>query len=104
MSGQGGVEKDHLTNIIYQSISKALQYHDRSPNRPRNLLFTPSGVASININAIQDGLFQGCSQLPRSLPQVCRTYPTMMKLGTDIPYLMKTEKTYESRDTLLGFC
>ena len=31
-------------------------------------------------------------------------YPTMMKLGTVIPYLKKIHKIYKSRDTLLEFC
>ena len=38
------------------------------------------------------------------LPKICHTYPTMMKLGTVIPYLKKIEKLYESRDTPLEFC
>ena len=58
---------------------------------------------------IQDGLFRGCSQTERGakkapLPKICQTYPTMMKLGTVIPYLKKFQKLYESRDTPLGFC
>ena len=31
------------------------------------------------------------------LPKICHTYPTMMKLGTVIPYLEKIYKIYESR-------
>ena len=38
-----------------------------------------------------------------SLPKICQTYPTMMKLGTVIPYLKKIRKIYESRDTPLEF-
>ena len=38
------------------------------------------------------------------LPKTCHTYPTMMKLGTVIPYLKKIQKIYESCDTPLGFC
>ena len=38
------------------------------------------------------------------LPKICYTYPTMMKLGTVIPYPKKIEKIYESRDTPLDFC
>ena len=30
---------------------------------------------------------------------LCYTYPTMMKLGTIIPYLKKIQKLYELRDT-----
>ena len=38
------------------------------------------------------------------LPKICHTYPTMMKLGTVIPYLKKVQKRCESRDTSLEFC
>ena len=32
------------------------------------------------------------------------TYPTVIEIGTVIPYLKKTQKIYESRDTPLEFC
>ena len=35
------------------------------------------------------------------LTNICHTYPTMMKLGTVIPYLQKIQRIYESRDTSL---
>ena len=38
-----------------------------------------------------------------SLPKICYKYPTMMKLGTVIPYLKKIQKTYKSRDTAYEF-
>ena len=38
------------------------------------------------------------------LPKICHTYPTMIKLGTVIPYLKEFQKLYESHDTVLGFC
>ena len=65
------------------------------------------------INLIQDGHFRGCSRIGGGvggeakwlpLPKICHIYPTMMKLGTVIPYLKKIQKIYESRDTLLEFC
>ena len=60
------------------------------------------------INPIQDGLFRGCSPMvggkKAPLPKVCHTCPTMMKLGTVIPYLKKIQKIYESRDTPFKFC
>ena len=40
----------------------------------------------------------------RLLPKICRTYPTIMKLGTLILYLQKIQKIYKSRDTSLEFC
>ena len=62
-------------------------------------------------NPIQDGLFRDCSRLGGSqkgggagLPKICHTYPTMMKLGSNIPYPKKIQSTYESRDTPLEFC
>ena len=35
--------------------------------------------------------------------KIRHTYPTMMKLGTDIPYLRKIQKMHKSRDTSLEF-
>ena len=60
-------------------------------------------------NPIQDGLFCGCSRMGAearkpTLPKICHTYSTMIKLGTVIPYLKKIPKIYESRDITLEFC
>ena len=65
-----------------------------------------------DLNLIQDGFFRGCSRMggggkkipPPPPPKTCHTYPTMIKLGTVIPYLKRTQKLYESRDTSLEFC
>ena len=38
------------------------------------------------------------------IPKICHAYPTMIKLGTFIPYPKKIQKIYESRDTPLEFC
>ena len=51
------------------------------------------------------GAAQGAAKnAPLPLPKICHTYPTMMKLGTNVPYLKKIQKIYESRDTPLEFC
>ena len=60
-------------------------------------------------NPIQDGLFWGYSRMGwgqkgTPVPKICHTYPTMMKLGTVIPYPKKIQKIYESRDTFFEFC
>ena len=61
-----------------------------------------------SFNPIRHELFLGCSRMEGAksfpLPKICHTYPTMMKLGTVIPYLKKIQKIYESRDTPLEFC
>ena len=44
----------------------------------------------------------GAKKVP--LPKIYHTYPTMMKLGTVIPYANKIQKIYESSDTPLEFC
>ena len=46
----------------------------------------------------------GGGQKGPSLPKICHTYPTMMKLRTVIPYLKKIQKIYKSCDTSLDFC
>ena len=62
----------------------------------------------VSINPIQDGHFWGCSQMGGAfllpLPKIRHANPTMMKLGTVIPYLRKIQKMYKSRDASLGFC
>ena len=39
-----------------------------------------------------------------AFPKICHTYPTIMKLGTVVPYLRKIKKIYESLDTPHEFC
>ena len=36
------------------------------------------------------------------LPKICHTYPSMVKLGTVIPYLKKIQKIYKSCDISLS--
>ena len=54
------------------------------------------------------GFFGAAHGLGRAFwPPLCKihhTYPTMMKLGTVIPYLRKIQKMYKSHDTSLEFC
>ena len=61
----------------------------------------------ILLNLLRIGIFeaaQGGVEQKGSLPKICHTYLTVMKLGTVIPYLKKTQKIYESRDTPLDLC
>ena len=44
----------------------------------------------------------GCQKDP--LPKICHTCFTMMKLGTDVPYLKKMQIIHKSRDTLHELC
>ena len=54
------------------------------------------------LRAAQGWREEGAFWLP--LPKIRHTYPTIMKLGTVIPYLRKIQKMYKSRDTFLEFC
>ena len=47
-------------------------------------------------------LGEGSKKAP--LPEICDTYPTVMKPRTVIPYVQKIQKIYESRDTPSEFC
>ena len=63
----------------------------------------------VYFNPIQDGHFRGCSRMGGGggkplLPKICHKYPTMMKLGTVIPYLKKIQKINELCDTPPEFC
>ena len=43
-SGSAGVGKSHLVKTIYQAVSKLLQYHDTSSEKPRVLILAPQLV------------------------------------------------------------
>ena len=61
----------------------------------------------IIFNPIQDGPFWWCSQMgvkKDPFPEICHTYPAMIKLGTITPYLNKIQKIYESQNTHPEFC
>ena len=67
--------------------------------------------ALYNFNPIDDGsFFRGCSWIDGGggakkapLPKIRLTYPTMMTLGTVIPYPKKIQTICKSRDTPLEF-
>ena len=68
-------------------------------------------IALRNLNPIQDGSFRAAHGWERggdgkrdSAPKICQTYPSKVKISTVIPYLKKTPKIYESRETPLKFC
>ena len=50
----------------------------------------------VQLNPIQDAIFCGGGGQKGSLPKICHTYPTMIKLGTIIAYPKKIQKLYES--------
>ena len=67
-----------------------------------------TGSSNIALTLFRMGFFGaahgwGGGFLP-PLPKIHHTYPTMMKLGTVIPYLRKIQKMYKSCDTFLEFC
>ena len=53
-------------------------------------------VERVQLNPIQDAIFCGGGGQKGSLPKICHTYPTMIKLGTIIAYPKKIQKLYES--------
>ena len=48
------------------------------------------------------GLFGGCSRMGGSTSLKSVTHPTLMKLGTTIPYIRKIQKIHKSRETTLS--
>ena len=91
-----------LSKLYYNLIFPALN----NPSVIKNWNAHESGNVSFNL--FRMGLF-GAAQgwgVPKRppIPKTYQTYPTMMKLVTVIPYLKKTPKIYESRDTRLDFC
>ena len=54
------------------------------------------------LNLFRMGLFgaaHGWQGVASLLSKICHTYPTLMKLGTVMPYLKKIQKIHKSRDT-----
>ena len=41
---------------------------------------------------------------PPTVPKICHTYPTTMKLNTAIPYLTKIQNIHKARETPNKFC
>ena len=59
--------------------------------------------ASFQKTPIQDGHFQSCWRMGDQtgpLPKICHTNPTIMNIGTVIPYLKKIQKICKSRDII----
>ena len=50
------------------------------------------------------GLFGAAHEWGGALSKICHKYPTMIKLGTAIPYLKEIRKIFESRGTPFEFC
>ena len=48
------------------------------------------------------GAAHGWGEQKGPLPKIYHTYPKMMKLGTVIPYLKRTQKIRDSHDTPLS--
>ena len=87
----------------YKFIKKRLQ-HRCFPVNIANLL------RKLYLTLFRMGFFgaahgwggEGGKKVP--LPKICHTYPTVIKLGTVLPYPKKIQKIYESGDTALEFC
>ena len=87
-----------------------LSIHGEFKNRQtrKNSIFEPvsQSVLLSNLTLFRMSPFgaaHGRAKAKKTLPKICHIYPTMMKLGTVIPYLKKIQKIYKSRDTPLEF-
>ena len=83
---------DYNTFLYYITLQSALQKDFSSLSSL--ILFKMSSL----------GVAHRCWGKRSPFPKICHTYPTIMKLGTVIPYLMKIQKIYESRDAPVEFC
>ena len=83
---------DYITFLYYIAFQNALQKEFSSLN---SLILFRTGSL---------GVAHRCGDKKVPFPKICHTYPAMMKLGTVIPYLMKIQKIYESRDAHVEFC
>ena len=84
---------------------------------PKQLLISFSGFSNLELyyflcililSLFRMGFFGAAHGWGRSkrlsLPKICHTYPTMIKLSTVIPDQKKIQKVYELRDAPLEFC
>ena len=82
---------DHITYLYYIALQSALQKDFSSLSSLILFSMGPLGVA------------HRCGGKKVSFPKICHTYPTMMKLGTVIPSLVKIQKISESREHMWSF-
>ena len=88
-----------LTNIVLLKKTKYLGTFTEKKN-----IFKTSTLFRMGIFGAGHGWGRGGGWAKCPLPKICQTYPTMITLGTVIPYLKKIQKISESRDTLPEFC
>ena len=83
---------DYITFLYYIAFQSALQKE----------LSSLSSLILFRTGSL--GVAHRCGGTKVPFPKICHTYPTMMKLGTVIPYLMKIQKIYESCNAHVEFC
>ena len=95
-------------NNNLENFFKTKSSFTTSRNRDRDFDHQTDILHDLQLDLIQDGPFRGCSWMGGSkeppLLKVCQIYPAIMKLGTGILYLKKTQKINESHDAPLEFC
>ena len=93
------------THLIAKKIHPTLS---RLTDQDFFSMYFPSLIKNMFLTLFWMGLFRAAhgwgGQKRPPIPKICHTYPTIMKLGIIIPYLRKTQKIYESRDTPFEFC
>ena len=93
-------------------LARIWKYRCHIRNNCRQTCLIANCGAEIKIlDPIQDGPFSGLlmnkgEQPPPPLPisKTCHIYPTIMRLGTVLPYLKKIQKIHKSCDIPLEFC
>ena len=95
-----------MLNICIANFENFWAFFENSSRETKKI---NSHICKISLTLFRMGFFGAAHGLGRGgakgpLPKICHTYPTMVKLGTIIPYLKDTQKMYESRDTPLEFC
>ena len=99
-----------IENIKHRYATRLKFETNENYRKHKTSLYKSSEIRRRILNPIQDRHFWGCSRMGREggkkgpLPKICHTYPSMMKLGTVIPYPKKIKKIYESRDISPEFC
>ena len=69
------------------------------------VVYRQNWVNNTTLNSLTNNFFVNLIQVGSfPFPKTCHTYTAMMRLSMIIPYLMKIQNIYKSRDTAIKFC
>ena len=105
------IMKTENVSLIVPKITRILSVVESPFNNViENILGNYREIYKCTLTLFRMGLFGaahgwgGGGLFAPPLPKIRQTYPTIMTLGTVIPFPRKIQKMYKSRDTSLELC